>query len=89
MWDAQSVWGLYSLDHRVLPPTYKKNLTIVLYPKCGGYFTKARQGLEKCLEVPPMPDGVSWELSQFDYEGAMNDCVEGPTVLGLVNTTDE
>lgn len=69
--------------------------TTALYPKCGCYFTKARQGLEKCLKIPTMPDGVGWKLSQFDYEGEMkskenktkNGCVEGPTITGLVNTT--
>lgn len=66
----------------------------VLLPKMW-YFTKARQGLEKCLEILPMPDGLGWKISQFEYEGEMkskenetkNSCVKGPSItrLGVTN----
>lgn len=65
-----------------------------LLPKMW-YFTKARQGLEKCLETLPMPDGLGWKISQFEYEGEMKskenetkeDCVKVPSItrLGVIN----
>lgn len=50
------------------------------------YFTKARQGSEKSLEILPMPDGLGWKISQFEYEGETKSkesetkegCVRGP-----------
>lgn len=58
-----------SPDHKTLSHTHRKKK--LFYPKCGNYFTKTREGLEKCLEIVPMPDGLRWKRSQFEGEGEM------------------